>query len=252
MNKRLRALCKSLKKDPVPEPSEQVDEPSKKDESQDNLERQKQMMTSYLSTTKQEIPIVPVAAVNPEPVMRLPPTEFNILAGSKSKKWSAEWYDPPLTGKESKRAKKEVAKWIEEYQNKLKSRTQTLIPSEWAYPCLFRNSRLNMAKKEELWGTVKKWEDEVGYLRKDIDSISKELIKVRKKRVNQWAQSLINNLDLKISGRMYEIYFINNPKELKKKNAKMEESASAQQSQPSIPPQSPWSPQSPNTPISPK
>jgi len=76
-------------------------------------------------------------------------------------------------------------------------------------------------------------------LRKDIDSISKELIKVRKKRVNQWAQSLINNLDLKISGRMYEIYFINNPKELKKKNAKMEESASAQQSQPSIPPQSP-------------
>jgi len=86
MNKRLRALCKSLKKDPVPEPSEQVDEPSKKDESQDNLERQKQMMTSYLSTTKQEIPIVPVAAVNPEPVMRLPPTEFNILAGSKSKK----------------------------------------------------------------------------------------------------------------------------------------------------------------------
>jgi len=74
-------------------------------------------------------------------------------------------------------------------------------------------------KKNSLYENIKKWEEEYNYLHKDIQSLNSELAKIRKEKADLLAQSLVNELDMKVSGEMYNIHFMNHLEEKKKRKA---------------------------------
>lgn len=142
-----------------------------------------------------------------------------------------------VTSKDYKKYKKEFKKWVQENNEWFKKRhlkylgketeatdansqdyDQHILLRDFSYPCLFKNSRMNLDMKNQLWQSIKKSEDEIKYLNRDIQSINVELNRLRKQKAEIIAQSLVNEMDMKISGEMYQIYFLKDQEEkLKRK-----------------------------------
>ncbi len=62
-----------------------------------------------------------------------------------------------------------------------------------------------------------KCEEEVGYLERDIQRVDTEMKNLRVKKAEFFAQKLINQLDLRISGEIHSYYQQSNMERKKKK-----------------------------------
>ncbi|CAI2359168.1 unnamed protein product [Moneuplotes crassus] len=156
-----------------------------------------------------------------------------------------------ITQADYKRCMKEFKNWVEESNSELKKRHQkyltksaiskslqfhtsgsdskedtSILLKDYQYPCLFRNSRLNLEKKNELTEAIKKCEDEHKHLSIDICKVNEALKSKRVQKADFLAQKLINELDLKISG---EILNFHQQDHMERKKRKAEAKAKLQE-----------------------